>query len=175
MMRKPVALLADAVLHGDGQVVEEDEVRVDGVPAHLVDGAHLDPGAVEPRVEQAQSVGLARHGIERRRTREDERPVGDLGGRNPDLLAADDIGVAAALGPGLELRRVEAGVGLGHGEAGLLLAADQRRQHARLLLLRSEHHDGVEPEDVHVHRGRAAHAGAGLGNGLHHHRGLGDA
>ena len=70
---------------------------------------------------------------------------------------------------------VEPGVGLGHGEAGLVLAGDQRRQHAALLLLGAEHDDRVQAEDVHVHRRGAAHGRAGFGDRLHHERGLGDA
>jgi hypothetical protein len=57
----------------------------------------------------------------------------------------------------------------------LWLAADERRQHTLFLLFGSELDHGVEAEDVHVHRGRAGHAGAGLGDRLHHDRGFSDA
>src|SRR6185437_705545 len=46
------------------------------------------------------------------------------------------------------------------------------RQHAPLLLVAAEHHDRVEPEDVHVDRRSAAHARAGFGDGAHHQSGL---
>ncbi len=83
--------------------------------------------------------------------------------------------IAAALGAHLERRGVEPGVGLGHGEAGLVLARDQRRQHAALLLLGAEHDDGMQAENVDVDGRGPAHGGAGFGDRLHHHRGLGDA
>ena len=83
--------------------------------------------------------------------------------------------VALAHGAGAELGGVQAGVGLGDGEAGLLLAGDQRRQPAGALFVVAEHHDGIEAEDVHVHGRRAGEAGARGGDGLHHQGGLGHA
>jgi len=83
--------------------------------------------------------------------------------------------IAALLGAGLEPRRVEACIRLGHGEAGLVLSCDERRQHAPLLLLGAEHDDRVQPEDVHMDRRGAAHRGAGFGDRLHHEGGLQDA
>ena len=82
---------------------------------------------------------------------------------------------APALGAGAQRCGIEAGVRLGDGETGLLFAADERRQHALLLLVGAEHHHRVEPENVHVHRGRSAHAGAGFRDRAHQHRGLRDA
>ena len=86
-----------------------------------------------------------------------------------------EITVAAALGAGLQAGRVQTGVGFGHREAAFFAAGDQRREHARLLFVGAEDDDGVEAEDVHVNGGGAGHAGAGLGDGLHHDAGLGDA
>jgi hypothetical protein len=83
--------------------------------------------------------------------------------------------VAGALGARLEARGVEAGVGLGDGEAGLFLALDQRRQHPALLFFGAEDRDGLQAEDVHVHGRSARQARARLRDGLHHHRGFGDA
>ncbi len=96
-------------------------------------------------------------------------------GRGPDLAARDDVAVAVAHRPRLEPRRVEADIGLGHREAGLFLAGDQRRQKAPLLLVVAEHDDRVQPEDVHVHRRGAAEPGARLRDRLHDDRRLGDA
>ncbi|MET4844366.1 hypothetical protein ABIF62_004861 [Bradyrhizobium japonicum] len=70
---------------------------------------------------------------------------------------------------------VEAGVGLGDGEARLLAALDHRRQHALALLLGAEHDHGIEPEHVDVHRRGTGHAGTGFRDGAHHDRGFGDA
>ncbi len=70
---------------------------------------------------------------------------------------------------------VQPGVGLGHGKTCLVLARDQRRQHAALLLLGPEHDHRLETEDIDVNRRRSAHGRAGFGDGLHHQYGLGDA
>jgi hypothetical protein len=83
--------------------------------------------------------------------------------------------VAVAQRARLELERVQPGVRLGHREAGLVAAGDQRRQPARLLLVVAEHHHRVQPEDVHVHRRSARQAGPGGRDRLHHQRRLGDA
>ncbi len=83
--------------------------------------------------------------------------------------------VAVAHGLGLEMRGVEPDIGFGDGEARLLLAADERRQKAPLLLLAAELHHRVQAEDVHVQRRCAAEPGARLGDRLHHGGGLADA
>ncbi len=92
-----------------------------------------------------------------------------------NLLAGQQVVIAAALGAHLDRRGIEPGIGLGHGEARLVLAGDQRRQHAALLFVRAEHHDRLQAEDVHVNRRRPGHGRAGFGDRLHHDRGLGDA
>ena len=56
-----------------------------------------------------------------------ETAIGHLGGRDEDLLSMHHIVVAIAHGACLQLQRVQAGVGLGHAKAGLVLALDQRR------------------------------------------------
>jgi hypothetical protein len=47
---------------------------------------------------------------------------------------------------GLQLGGVQAGVGFGDGEAGLVLAGDQRRQHAALLLIVPNTTTGCRPK-----------------------------
>ena len=116
-----------------------------------------------------------RPSLDRRGAREDQHLVGDLRGGNPDLGAVDDVNVAAALGAGLQLCGFEAGIRLGHREAGFFLAGDDRRQHAALLLLGAVNDDRIEAENIHVHGGRAGQAGARRGDGLHHDGGFGDA
>ena len=110
---------------GISKSVDEQLVGVDRLAAHLLDLAHLDRAAVEVGVEQAQAVGRLLHLLQRRGAGQQQDLVGDLRGRDPDLLAVDDVAVAVAHGAGLELRGVEAGVGLGDGEAGL---APRRRR-----------------------------------------------
>ena len=169
------AFLADAVLGGHRQRLDEQHVRVDGLAAHLRDLADLDACAIESRVEQREPVGRPAAGIPRRGPREDQHAVRDLRRGDPDLAAVDHVAVALAAREGAQPRRVEACVGFGDGEAGLLVAADQRRQPARLLVRRAEDDDRVQSEDVHVHGRRAREPGAGLGDRLHHDRGLDDA
>ena len=143
--------------------------------AHLVDHAHRNAGAIEIGVEQAQPLGLALDAVERRGAGEDENLVRDLRGGNPDLLARQQIVIAAPLGAHLDGRGIETGVGLGHGEAGFVVAGNQRRKHAPLLFVRSEHDDRLEAEDVDVNRRCSAHGGAGFGDRLHHDHSFGDA
>jgi hypothetical protein len=106
---------------------------------------------------------------------QDQHLVGNLCLADPDFRAIDDIAVATAFGPCLQLRRFQAGVWLGDREAGLLLAGNDRRQHAALLLVGAVHHDRIKPEDVHVHGRRAGESRAGFGDGVHHHGGFADA
>ncbi|MGX1043962.1 hypothetical protein AB7M41_003668 [Bradyrhizobium diazoefficiens] len=143
--------------------------------AHLLDLVDLDLLAVEVGVEQAEAVGGRAHLFQRRGARQQQDLVRDLRGRDPYLLAVDDVAVVLGDRAGLELGGVEAGIGLGDGEARLLAALDHRRQHALALLLGAEHDDGIEPEHVDMHGRGAGHAGAGFGNGTHHDRRFRDA
>ena len=170
-----LALLADAVGDRHRQRVDEQLVGVDGAAAHLRDFADIDVAPVEVGVEQAQAIGAARDLFERRGAREDEHLARDLRGRDPDLLARKNVVLAVAHRLGLQLQRVEPDVRLGHREAGLVLAGNERRQHSLLLLVAAEHHDRVQPEDVHVQGRGAGQARARLGDGLHHQRRFGDA
>ena len=65
---------------------------------HLLDLVDLDAAAIEVGVEQAEAVGRRLHLFERRGARQQQDLVGDLRGRDPDLLAVDDIAVAVADG-----------------------------------------------------------------------------
>src|SRR5512134_1272668 len=91
---EPFAFGADPVGLWYRHVVEENHVGVDGMASHLGDRPYLDMGAIEMGVEQTQALGLPLHLIERRGAREDQRRVGDLGGRDPDLLPLEDISFA---------------------------------------------------------------------------------
>ena len=101
--------------------------------------------------------------------------VGDLRGRGPDLLPVDDVAARHLLGEGLDARGVEPGIGLGEAEAALVLARDQPRQPARLLLGRAVHHDRVRAEQVDVDGRGRGHAAAVAGDLVHHDRRLGHA
>ena len=147
----------------------------DRLPAHLRDLADLDPASVEIGVEQAHPERGARRLLDRRGARQDQHLLGDLRGRDPDLAPGQQVMVAAAQGLGLEAGRVESGIGLGHGKAGLLVPGDQGRQKPALLLVGAEDDDRMQSEDVHVDRRSAAEPGPGFGDRLHQHRGLADA
>ena len=139
---------------GISKFSKNSSFEVDRLAAHLLDLARMHALAVEVGVEQAEAVGRVLDLLQRRGARQQQHLVGDLRGGDPHLLAVDDVAVALALGAQLQLRRVEAGVRLGDGEAGLLLAFRHRRQHALALLVVAEHDDRVEAEDVHVDRRR---------------------
>ena len=171
-----LALIADAVLDGNGHGIEEHLVGIDRHAAHLVDLAHLDVRAVERGIEEREALGALLDLLQRRGARQQQHALRHLRGRGPDLLAVHDVTVIAfAHGAGLDPGGVEARIGLGDGEAGLLLAGDQRRQEAALLLLAAEHHDRVQPEDVHMHGGGAGERSPRLRDRLHHDGGLRDA
>ena len=167
-----LALLADPVGHRHRQRVDEQLVGVDGAPSHLRDFPDIDVAAVEVGVEQAQAFGAARDLIERRGAGKDEHLARDLRGRNPDLLTRNNVALAVACRLCFQLERVEPDVRLGDGEASLVPACHQRRQHPLLLLVAAEHHDRVQSEDVHVQRRSARQPRPRLGDGLHHQRGF---
>ena len=147
----------------------------DRLPTHFRDFADLDLAAVEIGVEQGHPVRRPRHLLDRGRAGQDQHPLGDLRGRDPDFAARQHIMVAAALGAGFEPGRVEPGVRFGHRKAGLFRAGDQWRQKAALLLVAAKDDNRVQSENVHMDRRGAAEPRAQLGDRLHEYRGLGDA
>ena len=169
------AFFAQAILDRNLEILEEQLVGIDGLAAHLLDLVHGDPLAIEIGVEQAQALRRRLHLLQRRGARQQQDLLRDLRGRDPDLLAADDVFVVLAHRAGLQLRGVEPGIRLGDRKAGFFLALDDRWQHALALLPGAEHHHRVKPEHVHVHGGRAGHTGAGFRDRAHHDRGIGDA
>src|SRR4249920_559632 len=76
-------------------------------------------------------------------------------------------------GFGLQIERVEAGIRFGDGETGFVVPRDQGRQHANFLLVTTEHHHRIEPENIHMQCRGAREAGARFSDGLHHDSGLG--
>ena len=132
---EPLPFAADSVLLGNPQILDEQHVRIHRMPAHLVDQAHLDLGSIEIGVEKRQAFGLAFDLVERCRAGQQQHLVGHLRGRDPDLLAVHEIAAVAPFGARLQLGGVEPHIGLRDGKAHLVLARDDRRQDARLLLL----------------------------------------
>ena len=70
VLREAAPFLADPILFRDLHAVEEDLVRIDGVPAHLVDQPDLRATPVEFGVEQAQPVLRPLACLHRRRSRQ---------------------------------------------------------------------------------------------------------
>src|SRR4029077_13201674 len=93
----------------------------------------------------------------------------------PDLAATHDVAVIGASREGFDARGIETGIGLGNTEAGFLLALDQWRQHALLLLRAAMHDDGMRSEDVEMDRGRGGITATAARHRLHHDRSFGDA
>src|SRR6266851_767712 len=168
------AFLAKAILKRNLKILDEQFVGVDGLAAHLLDFMNRNAATIEIGIEQAETVSRILHFFQRRSACQQQNLFGDLGSGDPDLLAADDVFVAGSYRAGFQLRGVEAGIGFGDGEAGLLCPFDDRRQHPLALLVIAEHHNGTEAEHIHMHRGGAGHAGAGFRNRPHHDRGIHD-
>ncbi len=131
-MRKPFALLAEAVLLGHEQVLEGQQPGVAGADAELaVQGAGCQPGhaALEQKGrDPAPATGAVDRG-------KDQEVVGDVGEADPDLAAVQDVAAVDSPGGGLEVRGVGSDVGLGQAERRELLAARLRDEPAPALLL----------------------------------------
>ena len=136
--------------------------------------AHLDRVAVQVGEEEAHPFGLLRHLLERRGARQQQHLVRFLRLGGKDLAPVDHVVVALALGEGLDMGDVVAGVGFGHGEGGVQLAADHTRQMASLHLLAAVHHDRREAEDRQMDRAGGVHC-ARVRDLAHDQCGLGDA
>ncbi len=109
--------------------------------------------------EDGEAFRLARDLRQRRGAREQQHQVGVLHARDPDLLAVDDVAVAAALGERLDFGGVRAGGGLGDGERlQAQFAGRDCRQVAPLLFLGAVAQQRAH--DVHL---RVAGAGIGAG------------
>ena len=159
------ALLAEQVLLGHLDVVEEQLGGVLGLHADLVEvAAALEALHAALDDEQADAlvagvgVGAADH----------DHQVGHDAVADEGLRAVEHVVVALVDGRRADALQVAAGAGLGHRDRRDDLAADQAGQPALLLLVGPELRD-VGDDDVAVH-GEARAAGADLGHLLGHDR-----
>src|SRR5580704_8520512 len=82
-------------------------VGIDRLAAHLLDLMDGDLATIELGIEQAQAVGRVLHLLQWHGARQHQDFFGDLRGRDPDLLAVDDIFVAGAHRAALQLCGIE--------------------------------------------------------------------
>ena len=114
---KTLVLLADERVGGNFEIVEEDfrrrvvDHRRDRRDPHLVlrRRLHVDD-------EDRQPVRARGQGALGRRAGEEDHEVGMLGAAGPDLLAVDDIGIAALLGRRRDRQRIGARARFGDAE-----------------------------------------------------------
>src|SRR5690606_21953733 len=108
--RPALAFLVDEVLDRDLDIFEEDLVDLVGL-VEQDQRTHRDPGRLHVDEQEADALLLLRRGAVGAHQAED--PVAVVAQGRPDLLAVDDVVVAAALGARLERGEVRAGTGLG--------------------------------------------------------------
>src|SRR5690606_19917824 len=120
---------ADEVLDGNPHLVEPDLVDL-VVPVEGDDGPDLDTGAAQVHEQEADPVLLARSVGSAHQA---EDPVGEMRRRGPDLLAVDDVVVAAATRPRAQAGEVGARAGLGVALCPPGIARGDRGQEAPLL------------------------------------------
>src|SRR5882762_399606 len=112
-----LALLADEVLGGDLEVLEEDfGGRVVDHGADRPDRQALSQRRLHFDDEHREAVGLLLRLLARRGAREQQHQVGVLGARSPDLLAVHHVAVTLLHRGGAYRRGVRAGRGLGDAE-----------------------------------------------------------
>jgi hypothetical protein len=111
------ALLADAVLIRDEQVVDEQHVGGDRVAAEL--GDRLDPDVirVHGRKEQGHAVGGLGARRPGRGAGDQQQPLGLLGPRDEDLLAVDPVAAGDLFGERGDAGGIGAGIRLGDAAA----------------------------------------------------------
>src|SRR5215203_4923337 len=129
-----VVHLADDVLRGDADVVEEDLVEVGG-PGDLPQRTQIDARRAHVEGERGDSTVLGSLGVG---AREQVAHVRVLAVGRPDLLAGDHVLVAVADRTGLQRREVAPCAGLAEQLAPDVLAAADPWQEVLLLLGRAE-------------------------------------
>ena len=129
-------------------------------------GPPLDAGGLEVEDEGGDALVLGapldggRVGAE-----QEQPPLGQVGGGDPDLLAVDHVVVAVADGGGAQVGQVVAGVRLGEPLAPVVGGVEDRGEPPRLLLLGApgDDHGADLPEPVGVEHARCAVLGHDLG------------
>ncbi len=134
--------LAQNLSGGHAHVREEDFVKA-RVARHLPQGSHRDALGVHVREQAGYPAMLRRLGVG---AHQQQAPVGHLREARPDLLAVDTEVVAVARRLRPERGEVAARVRLGEALTPDLLAREDRRQVARLLLVGAQRDDGRADE-----------------------------
>ena len=169
------ALFADEVFLGDVQVVDEQHVGIDRLAPEFVQFLDLDRLRVDVGEEEAHAQRFLLDLVERRGAREQQHLLGFLRLGDEDLLAVHEIAVAVSGGEGGNLGRVGAGVGFGHRERHVHLAAQNRRQIFVLGLPRAVFDERFQAENAEMDGRARLGAAPALRHGLHDQRGFGDA
>jgi hypothetical protein len=144
----PIAALAEEVLLGHDDVVEEElaELRVAGDLGH---GPQLDAGRAHVH-DQHRDAAVRGHGLIR--AGEHPAPPRELAPGHPCLLSTEDEVVVALDGARAQRREVGSGLRLGEPLAPDLLGREDRRHVTAPLLVRAEAQqrwaEDVEPDDV---------------------------
>ena len=125
-----LALAAQAAVDRDHGVAEVDLVE-HLLAGHVPDGPDLDARGLHVDDEGGDALvlgpALDGRGVG---AEQEEAPLGQVGGRDPDLLAVDHVVVAVADGGGAQVGQVVAGVGLGEPLAPVVVGVEDRRQPA---------------------------------------------
>ena len=155
----------EAAVERDHRVVEEDLVE-HLLAGHVADRAGLDPRGVHVDDEGGDALVLGPPldggGIG---PQQEEPPAGQVGGRDPDLLAVDHVGVAVPDGRRPQVGQVVAGVGLGEPLAPVVGGVEDRGKPPLLLLVGApgDDHRADLPEAVGVEQARRPVLGHHLG------------
>ena len=169
-----LAFFSNPVFVRDEEVVDKHGIGINRVAAKLVNAANLHFRSVQIRVEQRHS--RRRMGrILGRTARQQKDLVRHLPRRRPHLAPRDTVAAITPDRERLDTGGVQPGIGFGHTKASFLLAPDQGRQKASLLLLGAMHDDGMRSEQVDVDRRCRRLTPTASGHLLHHDRRFGDA
>ena len=141
-----LALLADTIVEGNRQAVDEDLVGIHRRTAHFLDFPHLHVVAVEIGIKERQAPSMSGGLVMGRGAGQQQNLVGAACSAGPDLFAVYDIAIAGLLGHGADAAGIQPGIRLGDTEADRGMPGDDVREPALLLLGRAEDDYRVRPE-----------------------------